>query len=691
MYTQCPHCGTSFRVTAEVLKQAAGNVRCGGCGNAFNALEHLSEAKPEPRPAAPVPGGSAPELTPDQDPADVQPRASISPEQSAALLKTLDELAGSDVHLEDTGIEWRVLDEEDGANGTPVDAELSAGPGSPPVDDIFSSTATPIDEVLVTGDGTAVESPEVFDAAASSTVPDEVLRFDDNTGLPEDYDDSADAGREAAPPVPEPVRDAPEPMSNLQVDLGVGDEWEDLLDEVGPEDGAATGAGDSEPTLADELEALDVEIADDEAAPDGDELASRMEALSLELSGIQEELDMLSVESGEPTLADELEALVIEPEDDDIDFDAVAEAAAEDVEAAREDESEEPAEDEIVLEDIEDAAEEETDAGDERDVAEAELDGNEEPEDSEETSIDEDLIAAAFESERATPVGEHAEEHVPPSTEDEDTANRLIDEELMALAIEDEDGFASTMVIDDEARDESESGQQTGPAEIPTLPPDAEVEEIVMEGAVARSGTDLEEQEAEEAALKEEAAALIAAATAEEEEEKPPFNWRLVAGIAALALLLALQAVHFSRDALSRVPAINDILAPIYESVGMPLTPAWDVTGWRFEATRGSTDETGAVLSIYSRIGNRSESALPYPVISVSLTDRFEETIGSRVFDSSEYLTDDLDTRRMVEPGTSFNALMSIESPAAEATGFKLNVCYRLADQSLRCAIEDFK
>ena len=108
MYTQCPECGVAFRVTAEVLKQAAGKVRCGGCGIAFNALEHLSEQKPE----APVkPEVSAepdvPELTPDEPgklEADTPPQ-SISAEQSAALLKTLDQLAGSDIRIEDTGLE----------------------------------------------------------------------------------------------------------------------------------------------------------------------------------------------------------------------------------------------------------------------------------------------------------------------------------------------------------------------------------------------------------------------------------------------------------------------------------------------------------------------------------------------------------------------------------------------------------
>ena len=94
MYTQCPECGVAFRVTAEVLKQAAGKVRCGGCGVAFNALEHLSEEKP----AAPVhkeqrPDPALPELKP-EEPAQLEagtPPKTISAEQSAALLKTLDQ------------------------------------------------------------------------------------------------------------------------------------------------------------------------------------------------------------------------------------------------------------------------------------------------------------------------------------------------------------------------------------------------------------------------------------------------------------------------------------------------------------------------------------------------------------------------------------------------------------------------
>lgn len=722
MYTQCPDCSTAFRVTAEVLKQAAGKVRCGGCGNAFNALAHLSEEKPLQQAAAPAPEPNLPELTPEPLEADTPPAAArpeaMSPEQSAALLKTLDSLAGDDVRLEDTGIEWRVLDDEDEERSgdvappaTLLDEDLTADLESRKVDEVLTSMATPVDEVLDAG-GTAVDSPEVFEEAARTTVPDNELRFDDNTGLPEDEEFDDEPLVAATPVVPEPVRDAPEAMANIQVDLGFGDpnEWQDLLEEVGPGGDGDTTTGsiiapeapaDPEPTMADELEALEIELEEanhDEEATDGDQLASQMEALSLELSGIQEELDMLAGDTGEQTIIDELEALELVEDEEEADHEPADETGVED-EAEAEVENEARVEDEVDVEVEVDEAETEVEAEAES-IAETERATEEE----EDTSIDDDLIAAAFEAEARDSVdvsgeasGEKSGEHeVPPMSEEEQTLNMLIDQDLMALAVEDQDGFASTMVLGEAAEEpgdaDDEAGAITAPdmPGIPKLPVDAEVEEIVMEGAIAHSG-DIEEKAAEEAALKEEAAALIAAATASEEETKQPVNRGLVAGIVVLVILLALQAVHFSRNALARSPAVYEILAPIYQALGVPLTPAWDITGWDFEATRGSTDESGKVLSIFSRIGNNSESALPYPVISVSLTDRFEETIGSRVFEPAEYLSDDLDPRQTVAPGATFNALMLIESPADAATGFKLNVCYRLADRNLRCAIKDFR
>ena len=43
MYTQCSKCETVFELSADVLRAAGGQVRCGNCGEVFNALARLAE------------------------------------------------------------------------------------------------------------------------------------------------------------------------------------------------------------------------------------------------------------------------------------------------------------------------------------------------------------------------------------------------------------------------------------------------------------------------------------------------------------------------------------------------------------------------------------------------------------------------------------------------------------------------
>jgi predicted Zn finger-like uncharacterized protein len=70
LLTSCPECHTTFRISEEALRKAAGQVRCGRCSNIFNAHAQLrdSEDAPKPRPAsgaapaaAPVPSARAPD------------------------------------------------------------------------------------------------------------------------------------------------------------------------------------------------------------------------------------------------------------------------------------------------------------------------------------------------------------------------------------------------------------------------------------------------------------------------------------------------------------------------------------------------------------------------------------------------------------------------------------------------------
>ena len=64
MFTVCPKCALTLAVTAADLRAGQGYVRCGRCGNVFNALLALSEEAGTPRRGAGAPGDTAPAPTP---------------------------------------------------------------------------------------------------------------------------------------------------------------------------------------------------------------------------------------------------------------------------------------------------------------------------------------------------------------------------------------------------------------------------------------------------------------------------------------------------------------------------------------------------------------------------------------------------------------------------------------------------
>ena len=138
MFTECPECSTAFRVTAKVLQQAGGRVRCGGCGHAFSALDHLTEEMPGSNgddgfaAEAASTEAAETEATAAESIADDLTSEEKFKETSRQLLQTLSELTGSDeVRIEDTGIEWHVMDEDEEGDDEGVAAEAAPTESEP--------------------------------------------------------------------------------------------------------------------------------------------------------------------------------------------------------------------------------------------------------------------------------------------------------------------------------------------------------------------------------------------------------------------------------------------------------------------------------------------------------------------------------------------------------------------------------
>lgn len=669
MYTQCPECQTAFRVTAQVLQQAAGRVRCGGCGNAFNALQSLSEEMPSSAP------GDAAAQTTDRD---------------RALLESLNELAGpEEVRIEDTGIEWRVV------GGNDVEPQGANSESIPEVDDdVAVAAAAPMGESI----------------PAPAPLRTEEMRFDDNTLLPDDFgEETEDIYR--PPEIParraeDQIEPPPGDIDDVQVDLALGepDEWEDLLDEV---------ADAVDDVVGDETD--DDGTTEAPAAAPGD-AGGRNIPLEVEeeLAAIHNELSAMP------------ESASAEPADLDAQFERQAEAMGIDVTGSREAAPEAlPFSDDTLAERIL-QHEELVDVGERADEQQA-------PE-----------AVPGPTGEELALVEEAADDRSGPVLESTDEFDAQIEAARRALAgdepasdeqpEEDRDGedlsaLDGILIVDDEATEPEQppASTQAEPeaardARIDEEPPDAaqaresggvsplddpaalfdedspEVETIVMEGDFVSASL---EEKAREARAREhmmQEAQFLADTYARNRgmvrggrRKTDPPGFGVIAGVAVLALVLLAQVMHASRQSLSTYGAFNQTIGPVYRMLGSPVTPQWDVKGWQFQATNGATDDNEAVLTIFSRIVNRSEQALPYPLVHVSLTDRWEEIIGSRVLEPSEYLAGDLDPSIPVAPGENFTAVITIESPSANATGFKLNVCYRVAEDRVRCATEDFK
>jgi predicted Zn finger-like uncharacterized protein len=132
MYTRCPECHTAFRISANHLQQAAGRVRCGRCGSAFDALTALSEHPL--RPLAGPTATAAPELCYD-DPRGSEPEwpecdghaadeAPIGPYAAESLQPpTRDDYDG-----DDTGT-FLLLDSMDSPQAGPPQSETALPPG----------------------------------------------------------------------------------------------------------------------------------------------------------------------------------------------------------------------------------------------------------------------------------------------------------------------------------------------------------------------------------------------------------------------------------------------------------------------------------------------------------------------------------------------------------------------------------
>jgi predicted Zn finger-like uncharacterized protein len=164
-----------------------------------------------------------------------------------------------------------------------------------------------------------------------------------------------------------------------------------------------------------------------------------------------------------------------------------------------------------------------------------------------------------------------------------------------------------------------------------------------------------------------------------------PLIWWLGAAIASTLLLIA-QVVQQNREwfiAHAHGPFGAGVRA-LYGALGAPLPAPANLSAYQLRqwGVTGDPDANGT-LRLRASILNAAAQLQPYPLLRVTLADRFGKGIGRRDFEPTEYLGKP--TARLLAPGERVDATLEILDPGKNAEGFEIDVCLRGVDQKIAC------
>ena len=160
------------------------------------------------------------------------------------------------------------------------------------------------------------------------------------------------------------------------------------------------------------------------------------------------------------------------------------------------------------------------------------------------------------------------------------------------------------------------------------------------------------------------------------------FASALIAG-----LMLIAQVVHQNREWLSNHAPLGGVLGVLYGKLGAPVASAANLSAYQLRQW-GVTGDPSAdgILRVRASILNASARRAPYPLLRVTLANRFGGRIGTRDFEPAEYLGKP--PPKLLGPGEAVDATVDILDPGKSAEGFELDVCLRGADAAVSCANE---
>lgn len=157
---------------------------------------------------------------------------------------------------------------------------------------------------------------------------------------------------------------------------------------------------------------------------------------------------------------------------------------------------------------------------------------------------------------------------------------------------------------------------------------------------------------------------------------------------AAVALLVLLgQIGHFWRESLAELPYLGPPVQRAYEALGRPIAPRWSIADYSVKQL-GAASEIPGTLRLLARVQNRAARAQPYPLLRVTLLDRYETKLARREFTPAEYLPSRRKPEGLLPTDQRVDADLLLVDPGNDAVSFELDLCL-YAQQRLVCAQDE--
>jgi predicted Zn finger-like uncharacterized protein len=164
-------------------------------------------------------------------------------------------------------------------------------------------------------------------------------------------------------------------------------------------------------------------------------------------------------------------------------------------------------------------------------------------------------------------------------------------------------------------------------------------------------------------------------------------RWAQQGAVALLILCLIVQLLHHYRSALAQTAVLHRPLTTLYQALGQPLDPHWDVSRYEIRQLGASTDGTAAGnLMVRASISNRAIRDQPLPLLRVVMQDRFGNRVAARDLKPAEYLGRGAPQVSLMAPGQRVDVQVVFHDPGQAATGFEIDACMAGHGRTVTCA-----